>query len=63
MRCLGECHNEFEHLCAKSGKCITCCDNECGCGYAENPYDLKASASRYDNLCEAKYLRQQELSQ
>jgi hypothetical protein len=57
MTCLGECRGEHIFLCAKSGKCVDCCDNECGCGFAR-----VASESEYDNLCERKWLAQQEIN-
>jgi hypothetical protein len=57
-KCLGECGLPRTKVCAKSGKCELCCENECGCGFTE-----MATLERYDNLCESKYLRQQELPQ
>lgn len=50
--CLGECGKESAFLCWKSGKCEACCNNECGCDYA-----YPCDESRYDNLCEAAWLR------
>lgn len=52
MTCLGECRREVIFLCAESGKCLNCCENECGCNFHEI-----ADESRYDNLCEAAWLR------
>jgi hypothetical protein len=55
---LGECHKETDEVCRVLGRCRECCENECGCGFTE-----LASESRYDNLCETKWLNQQELPQ
>jgi hypothetical protein len=58
MTCLGECRKDSTTVCHESGKCLECCTNECGCGFADI-----ADESRYDNLCEKKWLSQQELPQ
>jgi hypothetical protein len=60
MICLGECGKEHDQLCRESGKCKSCCDNECGCLFGQEASKVSlrfADASRYDNLCEAAYLR------
>ena len=58
MNCLGECQKPCAALCHESGKCAECCENECGCGRTK-----LADESRYDNLCETKFLNQQETPQ
>jgi hypothetical protein len=57
MQCLGECQQLHIFLCAESGKCPDCCDNECGCGFKEIADDV-----RFDNLCETRWLRQQAVN-
>ena len=53
MICLGECHKPHIFLCAASGKCVDCCEQECGCGF-----ERVASENEYDNLLESKWLAQ-----
>lgn len=52
MICLGECRTQRAFLCYESGKCLDCCENECGCDRQQY-----ADKSRYDNLCESKWLK------